>query len=79
MDNLTLRNVQTRTAAFHHHEAELVEMAESSRSVNEVTSFDEPAMVTYQCPQCDTRVTVGVVTSESELVMSPEPETPVIH
>ena len=56
-------NVQTRLAVLHHHGDDLVEMEETYRD-REAVPLDEPTVVIYRCPRCETIVTVGAVTTE---------------
>jgi hypothetical protein len=60
---MTLRNVQTRLAVLHHHGDDLVEMEETYRD-RDTVPLDEPTLVVYLCPRCETIVTVGAVTTE---------------
>jgi hypothetical protein len=57
--------VTTRLAVLHHHGDDLVEMDELARQRAEVDA-SEAAVVTYQCPDCGTIVTVGAMTAETE-------------
>ena len=70
---MTLRNVQTRLAVLHHHGDELVEMEETYRD-RDLVPLDETTLVIYQCPRCETIVTVGAITTE--VGMPPQPDAP---
>ena len=56
-------NIQTRLAVLHHHGDDLVEMEETYRD-RDTVPLDEPTLVIYRCPRCETIVTVGAVTTE---------------
>lgn len=56
-------NIQTRLAVLHHHGDDLVEMEETYRD-RDTVPLDEPTLVVYLCPRCETIVTVGAVTTE---------------
>ena len=55
----------SRLAVLHHHGDELIEMDELARQHAEVETRDTE-VVTYHCPECDTVVTVGVMSSDVE-------------
>jgi hypothetical protein len=61
-----LRHDQTRTAAFHIHGDELVQMDETGREPDQA-ELEEVAVVRYRCSKCDVEVAVGVMTSERDL------------
>jgi hypothetical protein len=58
--------VETRLAVLHHHGDQLVEMDELARQRAEVEA-NEASVVTYQCPECATLVTVGAMTTEPDV------------
>ena len=62
---MNLRDVQTRLAVLHHHGDDLVEMEETYRD-RDVAPLDEAAIAIYRCPQCETIVTVGTITTAVE-------------
>jgi hypothetical protein len=66
--------VETRLAVLHHHGDELVEMNELARQRTEVDA-NEASVVTYQCPECSTLVTVGAMMTETELPPPPDAAT----
>ena len=68
---MTISNFQTRLAVLHHHGDDLVEMEETYRDRDGVP-LDEPTLVIYRCPRCETIVTVGAVTTDVQVPLPPE-------